>query len=295
MLGIDYASIAGNDAPDWRAAKKAGTRFALLRGSYVSKYGKVQADPHLLRDWKNIPSTIVKGAYMFPDPRSHMSPKDQVDVYTEALEKAGGLTDDDLPPVLDIEFPGGIVRGKTPAQKRAVRKRMLDWMLDAADHLKINFGIWPMLYTSARVWDSDHDDALDADTMMEIAGDLKNCPLWLARYPYKYNLPPVLKPPVMEVTTPAMWGSGNYFFHQFQGNVVNMPGFTGLTDLNLFKVMNKGEKGPRVKWVQKKLGVKTDGIFGPGTEKAVCKLQKACGLTVDGVIGVSTFAALCWV
>lgn len=38
--------------------------------------------------------------------------------------------------------------------------------------------------------------------------------------------------------------------------------------------------------------VKVDGVFGPGTEKAVKQLQQARGLKVDGVVGPVTRAAL---
>lgn len=286
MIGIDYASVANNSEPDWRAAKRAGASFAIVRGSHAV-YSKskrqwfIQPDDHYLRDWNKIP--LVKGAYLFPEPRAKEGPAEQVAVFAKAVKLKEGV---DLPPVLDIEFPGGL-NGRTRAQ-------MLQWMKDAVEALQDAYGANPILYTSARVWDGEDTDALNADTMMELVSTLKQCPLWLARYPYAYNLTP--KPaPEDDPPVPRMWGKGNLWIHQYQGNVKKMPGFSGLVDLNKFKIMKIGEKGERVKWVQVRLGIKQDGIFGPGTQKAVVAFQAKKKLKADGVIGPGTFAALAWV
>jgi putative chitinase len=49
-------------------------------------------------------------------------------------------------------------------------------------------------------------------------------------------------------------------------------------------LLKNGSKGNDVKKLQEKLGLKADGSFGPGTEKAVKEWQSKNGLTVDGVI-----------
>ena len=46
---------------------------------------------------------------------------------------------------------------------------------------------------------------------------------------------------------------------------------------------------PGVKLIQKKLGLKADGIYGPATRKAVTNYQKRNKLTIDGVVGVRTW------
>ncbi len=300
MIGIDYSSIAGNDKPDLRTAKKFGASFIIPRGSMgvFSKHRKTWSYipyPNLKRDWEAIKkSGLVRGAYMFPEPRTGDDPEDQVATFCGALEEAGGLHPGDLPPILDIEFPGGLGRGESATTKARKRKAALEWMVEAAFLLKDSFNVWPMIYTSARVWDGDDEDTLNADAMPEIVEGLKECPIWLARYPYKYNLVPQKYPKDYKLTTPTLWGKDNWWLHQWQGNVIKTPGFNGLTDLNYFKPMKIGEKGERVKWVQKKLGVTTDGIFGPGTEKALKDFQKAKKLKVDGVVGIGTFAWLAW-
>jgi murein DD-endopeptidase MepM/ murein hydrolase activator NlpD len=58
------------------------------------------------------------------------------------------------------------------------------------------------------------------------------------------------------------------------------------------KYVKVGSKGEAVKYVQKKLGLTVDGVFGPATANAVKALQKKHKLTADGVIGPKTWAKL---
>ena len=63
-------------------------------------------------------------------------------------------------------------------------------------------------------------------------------------------------------------------------------------------VLKKGSRGDEVVTLQKKLKQwgyydgAVDGVFGPGTEKAVQYFQRKNGLTADGVVGAKTAAAL---
>jgi hypothetical protein len=58
------------------------------------------------------------------------------------------------------------------------------------------------------------------------------------------------------------------------------------------KPLKKGSKGPRVRKAQRWLGIRADGIFGPGTRRAVKAFQRRHGLTPDGIVGPATWAAL---
>ena len=58
------------------------------------------------------------------------------------------------------------------------------------------------------------------------------------------------------------------------------------------KPLRSGMEGPRVAEVQRALGLRADGVFGPQTKRAVMRFQRRRGLTVDGVVGHTTLAAL---
>lgn len=57
-------------------------------------------------------------------------------------------------------------------------------------------------------------------------------------------------------------------------------------------LLKVGSKGDDVKLLQEKLGLKADGSFGPGTEKAVKEWQTKNGLKADGVIGDVSWSKL---
>jgi hypothetical protein len=58
------------------------------------------------------------------------------------------------------------------------------------------------------------------------------------------------------------------------------------------KPIKIGSTGERVKIVQQKLGMPTDGKFGPVTDKAVKQFQTENGLTSDGVVGPVTWGKM---
>ena len=53
-----------------------------------------------------------------------------------------------------------------------------------------------------------------------------------------------------------------------------------------------GSKGEDVKKLQEKLGLGADGVFGPGTEKAVKKWQIDHDLAADGLVGEGTWSKM---
>jgi hypothetical protein len=56
--------------------------------------------------------------------------------------------------------------------------------------------------------------------------------------------------------------------------------------------LRKGDRGRAVRRLQRRLGVRADGAFGPQTHRAVKRFQGRNGLVVDGIVGPITRAKL---
>lgn len=287
LLGLDTASVAGNKNPNWAKAKSHGKiRFAIIRGAWGATPDKVFA-----RDWPKLKAAgIVRGAYLFqrfPHPKYKKHPPSPEAQVRAFINTVGKLDPGDLPPSLDVEFPGGRAATKLSAQK------ILDQVRVAWNALKAYYGAAPIIYTSARVWREDLSDLP--------APDLVESPLWLARYPIPERRRAVIdgklfskgrhNPPV----PPAFGDKTNWWIHQYQGDALHMPGFpSGNVDLNRFNVMLPGDKGDRVKWVQRRLGLRPSGDFDSGTEAALKRFQSGNGLDSSAIVDPRTFAYLCW-
>ncbi len=286
FLGLDTASAGENRNPSWKTARDRGEiRFAIIRSNWGT-----YADPVFKRDWPRIKEAgLVRGAYLFlrfPHPRYPKAPPDPAAQARAFVKTVGALERADLPPSLDVEFPGGRqVTGLSVAQvMRGVRAA---WKV-----LKDHYGVAPIIYTSARVWREDLGNAP--------AGDLVESPLWLTPYPFKPG-PAVIDrvridryrraPPV-----PAPWGDAtNWWIHQYQGDAVKLPGFaTGNIDMNYFNTMVAGARGDRVKWVQRRLGIAQGGTFDAATQAALLALQGRNALPAAPMVDPRTFALLCW-
>jgi len=59
-----------------------------------------------------------------------------------------------------------------------------------------------------------------------------------------------------------------------------------------FKQFKEGAKGSSVKKIQEALGLKADGVFGPGTSKAVKDFQSKSKLPATGVVDLKTYKAI---
>ena len=57
-------------------------------------------------------------------------------------------------------------------------------------------------------------------------------------------------------------------------------------------VIRQGSTGEDVKYLQGKLGITADGIFGPRTRAAVVAFQSSKGLTADGIVGRNTWRVI---
>ncbi len=61
--------------------------------------------------------------------------------------------------------------------------------------------------------------------------------------------------------------------------------------LPTLRLTHPNTKGPSVIYLQQKLGIPADGIFGSGTDRAVRSFQTTHGLAADGIVGPNTWAA----
>jgi hypothetical protein len=64
------------------------------------------------------------------------------------------------------------------------------------------------------------------------------------------------------------------------------------TPLPTLKLTHPNTKGPSVIYLQQRLGIPADGVFGTSTDHAVRAFQTAHGLQPDGVVGPATWHAL---
>jgi hypothetical protein len=58
------------------------------------------------------------------------------------------------------------------------------------------------------------------------------------------------------------------------------------------ETLRKGDRGPAVRRLQRRLGISADGVFGRQTDRAVRRFQRRRGLVADGIVGPITRAEL---
>src|SRR3954469_11915518 len=58
------------------------------------------------------------------------------------------------------------------------------------------------------------------------------------------------------------------------------------------RTLHPGDHNPAVRVLQRALHLHADGIFGPGTKRAVKRSQRSRHLHADGVVGAATWRAL---
>jgi putative chitinase len=78
------------------------------------------------------------------------------------------------------------------------------------------------------------------------------------------------------------------------GNPVSLAEDAGDDDFEIedIGVLRKGSRGEGVKMMQEAMGIGADGIFGPGTERALKEWQASKGLVADGIAGPATLGEL---
>lgn len=285
MIGVDFGAIDSNRNPDFNAAKSAGVGFC-IRKAFQAPYGE---DAGFVEDWKKmLAADVVRGAYVFPDVRAAALPaSQQVALFFDVVTKAGGMRPGDLPPAMDVEFPGGKLPRAIP-EIVAVLEEFATAMRDA-------FGMWPLLYTSARVWDGTDTDALRGPASWLP----QRCPLWVKTgYVHHAGAHISVTSPTGRPRLPNAWvslPSPGAWVHQWDGDQRGLAGFTSTVDVNRALILSADSNyldAQRVSWVQRMLSLEVTGRWDATLDAAVRALQASAGLDTDGVIGVRTFAHL---
>jgi len=279
IIFADWASVDGNGLVEYaefmEACQSQGSRLGgvILRGAYGTL-----PDPTLRQEWTRAKNYgFTAGAYLFLRSRKDQSPIDQVHAFAT---NQGTVTRDDLVPTIDVEDHWPAAEAELEAVHTAWREMVQI------------YGVPPMLYDSGRVWTEDLHNLP--------AGEMIDSPQWVAKpWPWAIRQPAVLAPGPFESgkydpIVPKPWGPGNWWLHQYQGDALPVPGFTSTVDLSRFHLMTQGETGPRVAWVQRRLGLPRTSVFDAEMSSRLRAYQTQQGLVADAVVGPQTFKRICW-
>jgi lysozyme len=250
IKGID---VSHHNGPiDWKKVKADGISFVFIKATQGTGYSKV--DYFRNQAPKALGYGLHVGAYHYavfsniPEAISEAQ-------YFLSVIKDYKLT---YPPVLDLE----------ENKENASKKQLTDAAIAFLDVLK-HAGYSPILYTGKSFLSSELDESRI------------KYPLWIARY------------------NDDLGRKADIWQYSSTGKV---DGINGNVDMNIAyrdfapkpkkktdpfpgKLIKEGSKGKHVEKVQKKVGAKADGVFGPKTEAAVKAYQKKHKLKVDGVVG----------
>ena len=296
QLGIDYADTDTINKPGvagFTSAKSAGARIVIPRGVFgrpANGQTPVYLDRYWARDKEDIVAAdLIRSSYLFvcvPTKARPNPPPPAVQVaafygYVQLDKPATGQKPHDMVPFFDVEMASDILSADA----------YYDWILEVAKLLRSAFGAWPGMYTSDRVWTEVLKN--------HAAGQLINCPLWIAKpWPWAVKTPVHLDGAVgyNPTTIPEFGDTTNWMIYQYAGDALGMPGFTpGATDTNRVNLVKRGAKGTIVKWIQARAGnIAVDGDFGPKTEARIKELQAQYAMTADGIVGIDTFTLLTW-
>lgn len=192
LAEVEGIDVSHHNGPvDWAAVKNNSVGFAYVKASE----GMDDKDPLFSANWSSLSQQgVPRGAYHFYITED--DPQEQAKLFLSVYQPQTG----DLLPAIDIELLG---KGTT---KDAPQK-----LAAFVDLIRTAIGASPVIYTSARFWDTDMASS------PELLAAIKDCPLWIAEYE-------VAAPKIPEGWarwTIWQWDSGK-----------KVPGITGGVDRN---------------------------------------------------------------
>lgn len=261
IKGIDTSKWQ-NHKVDYAKAKASGYSFVFLRiGSGSAK------DKCFDADYENAKRSGLKiGVYFYTYSTDNAGAQRDA---RNVLKWLGGRALD-LPIAYDIE---------DDCQKGTSRKRKNAEMLDTFSN---GLGAYQcMLYTGESFFNTYFEKSL------------VKLPLWIAKYSSK--TPNVGMPiSIWQYTSGA--NASDFYKEKLDRNYIvnDIFGFgsTTTTYPAPTRTLKRGCTGEDVKWLQTKLSISADGIFGAQTEKSVKSFQQKNGLICDGIVGVKTLSKL---
>jgi lysozyme len=261
MFGLDMANRDLN-VVDWHKVRGSGRTFAFVRASHGQKLDT--SFPDL---WPAIREAgMLRGAYHLL--RHDLPPEAQAVTFLDAAKLERG----DLPPMLDIEG----IEDLAPSAIVAAARR---WLAVVEDELHALHGVQlrPFICTSARVW-----------KLLGSPAGFEMYPLWVVDWLYLDT--PRVPPP---------WGDNQWILHQYAGETKGMAGVSNRADLDRFRVLKRGDRGPCITRLKVQLAIagfatSATSEFDDATRAAVIAFQTAHGLLQDGLVGPRTFALLQW-
>jgi lysozyme len=265
VLGIDVSSAQGTVT--WTKVAAAGRAFAFIKATQ----GNYNDQTTFKADWASAASAgVLRSAYHFFDPTKDGSA--QATFFLDELTAAGGMTDGDLPPMLDIECPVSSSEATATSQgsgceypansgwvaTATMKQRIYDWLdaVEAATARK------PIIY-SYPSWFADvaFTDAKLADY-----------PLFIATY-------------ATCASVPAPWTSAVFWQYSASGTVTGVTGdvdedkfFGSASDLTTWNA-NSNERDAGVVDASGDGGVMDDG---GGPDAGTAEHGKGCGCASSG-------------
>ncbi|AWB44104.1 1,4-beta-N-acetylmuramidase [Paenibacillus sp. CAA11] len=190
--GIDVSHH--NGVIDWQQVAADGRSFVFIKASQ----GKTFRDSQFAANVQGAKDAgLLVGVYHFLDATTTQDAKLQAANFAQAIEEAGGISQLDLPPVMDYEDNPGKL---TAAQIRSVAHAFLD-------EVERLTGCQPMIYTG---------NAFGANFDTTFSG----YKIWMARYSSQEPKPV------------AAWDRWDIWQYSSSGSV---PGITGSVDLNVYQ------------------------------------------------------------